>query len=137
MILLDSADEVIKEHNIKCIIVDSMTSHFRHEYIGRENLAPRQQKLNVHMHKLVKLARAFNTVAIVTNQVSQTPDLFSGRGPDPIGGHIMGHTAHTRIYLRKGKHETRIAKIVASPFLPESETPIRITDRGIEGDDEL
>jgi DNA repair protein RadA len=135
MILADSADEVIKEHNVKCIIVDSLTGHFRSEYIGRETLAPRQQKLNQHMHRLIKLGRAFNAVIAVTNQVSTTPDLYAGKIVTPIGGNIVGHIAHTRIFLRKGRDNLRIAKIEASPFLPIGETPFRITDRGIEPDE--
>jgi len=39
MFLLDNADEVIKANNVKLIIVDSLTAHFRSEYIGREMLA--------------------------------------------------------------------------------------------------
>src|SRR4030042_1341112 len=69
MFLLENADEIIKENNIKLIIDDSLTAHFRREYIGREMLASRQQKLNKHMHKLISLARAFNAIAVVTNQV--------------------------------------------------------------------
>lgn len=133
--LLENADEVIKENNVRLIVVDSLTGHFRSEYIGRENLAPRQQKLNQHMHKLIRLARAFNAVAVVTNQVSTTPDAFLSKGPEPIGGHVVGHISHTRIFLRKGRDNLRIAKIIASPFLPEGETPFRITASGIEGDE--
>jgi DNA repair protein RadA len=62
MFLLDNADEIVKKNNVKLIIIDSLTSHFRSEYLGREMLASRQQKLNKHMHKLIRLARAFNTV---------------------------------------------------------------------------
>lgn len=132
-LLLESADEVIKEHGVRCIIVDSLTGHFRSDYIGRATLADRQQKLNKHMHKLIRLSRSFNAVAAVTNQVTATPDMFASRDPLPIGGHIVGHIAHTRIYLKKGRDNLRIAKTVASPFLPIGERPFRITDRGIEG----
>jgi len=134
-VLLENSDEVIKENGVRLIIVDSLTGHFRSEYIGREVLAPRQQKLNQHMHKLIRLARAFNAVAIVTNQMSSTPDSLYGKRDTPIGGHIVGHIAHTRVELRKGRANMRIAKIIASPFLPEGETPMRITDGGILSDD--
>ena len=132
MILLENADEVIKENGIRLIVIDSLTGNFRSEYIGREMLAPRQQQLNKHMYKLLRLARAFNAVAAVTNQVSATPDAYAGSQPVPIGGHIVGHRSHTRIYLRKGRSNLRVASIVASPFLPEREAPLRITERGIE-----
>ena len=133
MFLLDNADEVIKANNVKLIIVDSLTAHFRSEYLGREMLASRQQKLNKHMHKLIRLARAFNTVAVVTNQVMAKPDVFFGDAVYPIGGHIVGHTSHTRIYLRRAAHgPVRIARLVSSPYLPEGEEIFKVTENGIE-----
>jgi DNA repair protein RadA len=133
MFLLDKADEIIKANNVKLIIVDSLTAHFRSEYIGREMLAPRQQKLNKHMHKLIGLARAFNAVAVVTNQVMAKPDVFFGDAVHPIGGHIVGHTSHTRLYLRRAAHgPVRIARLVSSPYLPEGEEIFKVTENGIE-----
>ena len=133
MFLLENADEVIKANNVKLIIVDSLTAHFRSEYIGREMLAPRQQRLNKHMHKLISLARAFNTVAVVTNQVMSKPDVFFGDAVHPIGGHIVGHTSHTRVYLRRASHgPVRIARLVSSPYLPEGEEILKVTENGIE-----
>ena len=132
MFLLDHADEVIKEHNIRLIIIDSLTAHFRSEYVGREALAERQQKLSKHLHKLIRLARAFNAVAVVTNQVMAKPDVFFGDAVAPIGGHIVAHTSHTRIYLRKAKGQIRIARLVSSPYLPEGEAIFKITENGIE-----
>jgi len=133
MFLLENADEIIKSNNVKLIIVDSLTAHFRSEYIGREMLASRQQKLNKHMHKLISLARAFNAVAVVTNQVMSKPDQFFGDATHPIGGHIVGHTSHTRIYLRRASHgPVRIARLVSSPYLPEGEEILKVTENGIE-----
>lgn len=131
--LLDNADEVVKENNVKLIVIDSLTSHFRSEYIGRETLALRQQRLNKHMHKLIRLARAFNAAAVVTNQVMAKPDVFFGDAVHPVGGHIVAHTSHTRIYLRKASHgPVRIARLVSSPYLPEGEGIFKITENGIE-----
>ena len=137
MVLLENSDEVIKENNIRLIIVDSVMSHFRSEYLGREMLAPRQQQLNKHLHKLIRLSRAFNASAVVTNQVMSQPDVFFAKMVQPVGGHIMGHTSHSRIFLRKGRNNIRIAKLTVSPFLPEGEVPLRITEHGIEGEDDV
>ena len=131
--LVENADKVVKENNIRLIIVDSLTSHFRSEYLGREMLAERQQKLNKHMHKLIRLARAFNAVAVVTNQVMAKPDVFFGDTVHPVGGHIVAHTSHTRVFLRKSaRGPMRIARLVSSPYLPEGESVFRITEHGIE-----
>jgi DNA repair protein RadA len=133
MFLLENADEVIKQNNVRLIIVDSLTAHFRSEYLGREMLAPRQQKINKHMHKLIRLARAFNAVAVVTNQVMAKPDVFFGDAVHPVGGHVVGHTSHTRIYLRRASHgPVRIARLVSSPYLPDGEEIFKITENGIE-----
>jgi len=132
MFLLEQADEVIKENNIRLIVIDSLTALFRSEYVGRESLAERQQKLNKHMHRLIRLARAFNAVAAVTNQVMAKPDVFYGDVVHPIGGHIVAHTSHTRIFLRKTRGPVRIARLVSSPYLPEGEALFKITENGIE-----
>lgn len=133
MFLLENADKVIKENGIRLIIVDSLTSHFRSEYLGREMLAERQQKLNKHMHMLIRLSRAFNAVAVVTNQVMSKPDVFFGDAIHPVGGHIVAHTSHTRIFLRKSaRGPVRIARLVSSPHLPEGEGVFKISERGIE-----
>jgi len=131
--LVENADKVVKENNIRLIIVDSLTSHFRSEYLGREMLAERQQKLNKHMHKLIRLARAFNAAAVVTNQVMSKPDVFFGDAVHPVGGHIVAHTSHTRVFLRKSaRGPVRIARLVSSPCLPEGERTFKITGNGIE-----
>lgn len=133
MFLLDNADKIIKENNVRLIIVDSLTAHFRSEYLGREMLAERQQKLNKHMHRLIRLARAFNAVAVVTNQVMAKPDVFFGDAIHPVGGHIVAHTSHTRLYLRKSSRgPTRIARLVSSPYLPEGERVFKVTENGVE-----
>ena len=136
MVLLENADEVIKENNVRLIIIDSVMSHFRSEYLGREMLANRQQQLNKHLHKLMRLVRGFNTAAVITNQVLASPDAFFTKSVSPTGGHILGHMSHSRISLRKGRSNVRIAKLTASPSLPEGEAPLRITERGIESDQE-
>ena len=133
ILLLEKADAKIKENNVRLIIVDSLTGHFRSEYLGRETLAERQQKINKHMHRLIRLAQAFNAVAVVTNQVMAKPDAFFGEKVEAVGGHIVGHTSHTRIFLRKASGgRVRIGRLVSSPYLPEGERVFKITEDGVE-----
>ncbi len=133
ILLLDKADKIIQENHVKVIIVDSLTSHFRSEYLGREMLAERQQKLNSHLHRLVRLSRAFNACAVVTNQVMAKPDQFFAMAVEAVGGHIVGHTSHTRVFLRKTHNSpVRICKLVSSPYLPEGECLFKITEEGIK-----
>ncbi|MEM4257088.1 MAG: DNA repair and recombination protein RadA [Candidatus Diapherotrites archaeon] len=132
ILLAEKANELIKEKNIKLIIVDSLTSQFRSEFVGRGTLAERQQKLNKHMRTLQKLAEMYNIVVLVTNQVLERPDVLFGDPTAPIGGNIVGHASKTRLYLRKSKDDKRVAKLVDSPHLPDGEAIYRVTERGIE-----
>ena len=134
MLLAEKVEDLIKKEgiNVKLVIVDSLTAHFRAEFVGRGTLADRQQKLNKHMHVLAKLADIQNLCVYVTNQVMAKPDQFFGDPTEAIGGHIVGHNSQTRIYLRRGKKGTRVAKLVDSPYLPDGEAGFVIIDKGIE-----
>jgi len=131
IILVDKAEKTITEHNIKLIIVDSFTSQFRADYIGRGALGERQQKLNKHIHVLQRLADKYNLAVYITNQVMDNPAILFGDPTRPIGGHVLAHASSTRVYLRKSKDEKRIARMVDSPSLPEGECVFKVTAKGV------
>ncbi len=131
MLLVDKAMELAKKYPVRLLIVDSLTAHFRAEYVGRGSLAERQQLLNRHMHDLLRFADINNAVVAVTNQVASNPGLMFGDPTQPIGGHIVGHTATYRIYMRKSRGNKRIARLIDSPCLPDGEIVIKITEEGI------
>ncbi len=133
ILLVDKVEEIIKKQglNVKVVIVDSLTAYFRAEFIGRGTLAERQQKLNKHMHKLSRLAHQYNLSVFVTNQVMAKPDMFFGDPTAAIGGNIVGHASTFRIYLRKGKKGSRVAKLIDSPSLPEGEATFYVETSGI------
>ena len=54
--LIRNLGKAIEEYKAKLVIVDSIISLHRAEYIGRETLADRQQRLNIMLHKLLRLA---------------------------------------------------------------------------------
>ena len=49
----------------------------------------------------------------------------------PIGGHVLAHTVQTRLSLRKGSGEDRIAKLVDSTTMPMADATFTITEEGI------
>ncbi len=134
ILLVEKAEDIIKRENVRIVIVDSLTSSFRSEYTGRGSLAERQQKLNRHLHTLQRLADVYNLAVYVTNQVMSRPDVLFGDPTAPIGGHILGHQATYRLYLRKSKGEKRIAKLIDSPCYPEGEAVFKIVAEGIRDD---
>src|SRR5213593_5064601 len=132
ILTVDHAFKICQEENIKLLVVDSILSHFRGEYIGRESLSERQQRLNSHLHKLLRIAQALNLAVVITNQVQANPQAFFGDPMRPAGGNILAHASTHRVMLKKASGGIRIAKIIDSPYLPESENYFQITEKGVE-----
>ncbi|EDW99058.1 DNA repair protein Rad51 homolog [Drosophila teissieri] len=131
--LIQMAAGMLFESRYALLIVDSAMALYRSDYIGRGELAARQNHLGLFLRMLQRLADEFGVAVVITNQVTASldgaPGMFDAK--KPIGGHIMAHSSTTRLYLRKGKGETRICKIYDSPCLPESEAMFAILPDGI------
>ena len=137
ILLAEKAKELAGEHEesewpIRIVCVDSLTAHFRAEYVGRGELADRQQKLNKHLHDLMRIGDLFNTAILVTNQVASNPDSYFGDPTQPIGGNILGHTSTFRMYLRKSKGDKRIVRLVDAPNLADGEAVMRVQNEGLK-----
>lgn len=131
--IVDNCSRVIEESNVKLIIVDSVVSHFRGEYVGRESLAERQQKLNMHLHRLLRLAEVYNLAVVVTNQVLANPQAFFSDPNRPAGGNVLAHASTHRVLLKRKKDNVRQATVIDSPSLPSDRTvDFMITGKGIE-----
>jgi len=118
----------------KLLIVDSIMALFRVDYSGRGELADRQQKLAQMMSRLQKISEEYNVAVFITNQMTADPGAamsFQVDPKKPIGGHILAHASTTRVMLKKGRAETRIAKIYDSPDLPENEATFAIYQGGV------
>ncbi|PSP40235.1 DNA repair and recombination protein RadA [Halobacteriales archaeon QH_6_64_20] len=136
ILLAEKASDIASEYDdtdwpVRMVCVDSLTAHFRAEYVGRGELAPRQQKLNKHLHDLARVANLHNAAVVVTNQVQSNPDSFFGDPTKPIGGNILGHKSTFRLYLRKSKGTKRIVRLVDAPNLPDGEAVMRVENGGL------
>ncbi|MGC9210452.1 MAG: DNA repair and recombination protein RadA [Acidilobus sp.] len=136
MAIVDSLFDLLSKDNVKLVVVDSLTSHFRAEFPGRENLAARQQLLNRHLHQLMRLAEVYDAAVVVTNQVMSRPDVFYGDPTAAVGGNVVAHAPGIRVQLKKSRGNKRIARVVDAPHLPEGETVFAITEFGIRDAEE-
>ena len=80
-------------------------------------------------------ADEYGVAVVITNQVVAANldggSMFAGPSVKPIGGNIMAHASTTRIHVKKGKGDTRVAKIVSSPCLAEKDASFSITTDGV------
>ena len=137
ILLAEKAKEIAGEYEedefpVRLLCVDSLTAHVRAEYVGRGELASRQQKLNKHLHDIDRVGNLYNAAVIVTNQVQSNPDAFFGDPTKPIGGNILGHKSTFRIYLKKSKNDKRIFRLVDAPNLPDGEAIMRVKGSGLK-----
>lgn len=157
--LMVSAAAMLAESRYALLIVDSATALYRTDYSGRGELSARQMHLARFLRTLLRLADEFGLAVVITNQVVAQVDgasMFVADPKKPIGGNIIAHASTTRwdwkieyyfgviflraqsdilmfnrLYLRKGRGETRICKIYDSPCLPEAEAMFAILPDGI------
>ncbi|XP_066900920.1 DNA repair protein RAD51 homolog 1 [Halyomorpha halys] len=132
--LLLLAAALMTESRFALLIVDSAMALYRTDFCGRGELAARQSHLARFLRLLLRLADEFGVAVVITNQVVAQVDgaaMFSADPKKPVGGHIMAHSSTTRLYLRKGRGETRICKVYDSPCLPEAEAMFSINPDGI------
>ena len=132
---------LIYDFNIQLIILDSIITHFRSEYLGLSNLSPRQQKLAGVIHALQRASDGFGVPVIMTNQVQTKVGISFGDPNQAAGGHIMGHGGTYRVMLRKGSMEkktgnrTILAQVIDAAHLPEEKVRIMISAAGIVDED--
>ena len=132
--LLTQAAAMMSESRYAVVVVDSSTALYRTDYSGRGELSSRQMHLAQFLRTLLRLADEFGVAVVVTNQVVAQVDgsaMFQADPKKPIGGNIMAHASTTRISLRKGRGEQRVAKIYDSPCLPEGEATFAINADGV------
>lgn len=122
----------LNKGNASLIVVDSISGLMRNDFQGRGMLAERQQLLNKHIHLLSKIADIHNCSVLITNQVMANPGISFGLPISPVGGEILGHNSDTRVFIRKGKADSRVMKLVDSPHLPITDAEFIITPTGLE-----
>ncbi|MBK5112915.1 MAG: hypothetical protein KGD59_14505 [Candidatus Heimdallarchaeota archaeon] len=114
------------------IIIDSLMAPFRTEFHELNLLPVRQKKIGRLIGLLKRIAIAFNTSIIFTNQV------MANIGPSgqfiPViatGGHVVAHASDIRIFMKKLKGNMRRAKIDDCAWLPNETADFYITSMGI------
>ena len=133
MELLVQASAMMAESRYALIIVDSATALFRTDFVGRGELAERQQLLAQFLRQLQRIANEYGVAVVITNQVVASPDssMFAGDAVKPIGGNIIAHASTTRLKLRKGRGENRVCKVIDSPLLSEAEASFALSAQGV------
>lgn len=136
--IMTNLPQLVKENpDIRLIIIDSVTAPFRAEYTDLNELPQRQKKIGEILMKLHEIAVGMfdgnYRVIYYTNQVATRigPFVNPAAAETHVGGNILGHRAQYRVYLRKARENTRIARLVDAHDLPSQEVLFKIGPGGI------
>ncbi|XP_019718994.1 meiotic recombination protein DMC1/LIM15 homolog [Hippocampus comes] len=116
----------------KLLIIDAIVALFRDDFPGPGQLAEWQQKLAQMLSRLKKISECLNRHCVSFIGVW----VLSLRRLDfnlhsLVSFKVNADASTTRLSLRKGRAEMRIAKIFKSPDMPQNETTFAITAGGI------
>lgn len=121
-----------KDNTIKLLIVDSIISHYRSEYVGRESLPSRQHHLYKSLRMLANIAETYDIAAVITNQIQSFPDWSdSVYNMNSTGGNVIAHASKYRVQFVRNHIFHGRAKMVNSPCNPPTEEKFMISELGI------
>ena len=118
----------------RLVVIDTITALYRAEFVGREMLAARQQRIHYLVDWLRRHARTFGLTSILTNQVMDVPEAFSV-GKRPAGGNVLAHAVNARFMMvrpNKAKLEGYMWPLDVPGMSPEIRIEYRITEAGLE-----
>lgn len=134
-LIIEHAGKKIKDNNIKLLVIDSATSHFRSEYPDRSQLSLRQQIMNSHLQVISKLTRIFGLATLLTNQEISTPVVGYGgvASSHGVGGNIFGHRGFMNLSIWRPDNpmsEVRIITVEKHPSVGPRKVNVNLTEQG-------
>ena len=111
-------EAISKDPKIRLIITDDIAYTFLQDFVGRGELAPRQQILNKVLHKLQSIADDYNIPVLLTNIIKQYDK-------KPFGSAVMDHHVIYRIEIKRDKKGNKTIKLTDSPNLSLREVSVK------------
>mgnify|MGYP001626259643 CR=1 FL=1 len=119
----------------RLVVIDTITALYRAEFVGREHLAARQQRIHYLVDWLRRHARTFGLTTVLTNQVMDVPEVFAAGAKRPAGGNVLAHAVNARFMMtrpNKQKPEGHMWPLDVPGMPPDVRIEYRLTDAGLE-----
>ena len=135
-------EQIVKYHlpyhiqeSCRLVVMDTITALYRAEFVGREHLAARQQRIHYLIDWLRRHARTFGLTSILTNQVMDVPEAFAAGVKRPAGGNVLAHAVNARFMMarpNKTKPDGYMWPLDVPGMAPDVRIEYRITEAGLE-----
>ena len=129
---LQKLETLLKSQNLQVILIDSINKFFRLERANQNNSHFKAKFLFLEiLENLNHLTNKYNTIMVVTAQISPSFINKSILKEIPVGIQYISHFFSEFIYLYQEEHSTRVAHLVNSFYLPEKKVKYKISAQGI------
>lgn len=128
--LINLLPQILTEQypNVKLIVIDSITFHFRHDF---DNMSIRTRLLNTMAQNLMYLAEKHGIAVVLINQMTTKIDSHSDHSTlVPALGESWGHNCTNRIILYWNQGQ-RNAYLFKSPSKKADIAPYVVSEEGI------
>lgn len=129
IMIVENASHIMKELNIKLIILDSGTALYRQTMQEFGDQGRKFRLLNKLVHLLKSMAEIHDVPVIFINQVYQSTDMFNP-GEKVYGGNVVAHAMTYRVKLKR-KPKVWVATAIDFPNKPVEDVQFLVTDAGI------
>lgn len=127
----DAIRENFTQDSLSMVVIDSFNSHFRDEFVGREELSGRASVMKDHLNRLHHLAEDLRIPILLLLQSYGTPEAY-GKQDTPYGGNVMIHNIGYFIRMSNGTGDLKEATVENHPGLPDKGVLLNIHDDGID-----
>lgn len=129
---IHEVEELVEEHEVSLIVIDSMVSLYRLQANG-DNVQEINQRLSALMSELSKIARTKEIPVLITNQVYTS---FDENQIELVGKDVPRYWSKCLLKLSKVKNGVRKAEIEKHRSMPEGKAKnFKITNDGLKESD--
>ena len=100
-VILESLNRIENDPAIKLVVVDSIVTLYRSEFLGRKNLLERQNRLMESLKVLANASSVYDIAVLITNQTQSPVDFDFGNKLKSVGGNVIGHMTTYRLELKR------------------------------------
>lgn len=132
-ILMVDAWRVVAQYGpLAALVIDSIIELYRAQFMGREKLQERQQRLHYTIDITRRFALRMDVAVVYTNQVIDVPSGYF-EIKRPAGGNVLAHTVNARFLMfLKGDEESGVMKPLDVVGMSKKEViNYKITDAGL------
>jgi DNA repair protein RadA len=133
LLKLNEIEDIIKQNNIKILIIDSINNYYRFELSDKEvsSFRAKTRFLKI-LEKINNLTRKYNLITILTAQVAPNFIENSIIRELPVGLRYLNHYFSEVLYLNRKESGASYLHLINSHQFPEKKTRYMITNNGIE-----